>query len=137
MRPKRLVDGWEGLGGRVHHGLRVQEGMQVWKGPATHATLQNTVPMTWPATPPAGLGTALDEGPTTELGVLPHHPSFDKQPTPRFALHDDEEEQHSRALPPLAASQPSLNSAAAQQGVVVEVLPSPNMLPPTLPPPPR
>ena len=101
-----------------------------------------------PSRPP-GLGTALEEGPTTELGILPHHykrsdnPESVAQPAPRFALNDDEygdgdggdspggmrRQQSGGSLRVRPQGQPSLNTQAARQGVVVEVLPSPAALP--------
>eukprot|EP00887_Chlorella_sp_A99_P005500 scaffold1.g5500.t1 len=106
------------------------------------------------------LGTALDDGPTTELGVLPHRshppaPSFHGGPAEpaaaaRFSLAEEEEEEEGALPPPPGlmapaggggaqqgqppGGAPSLNTAAARAGVVVEVLPSPSVLP--LPPPP-
>lgn len=77
----------------------------------------------------------MDNAPTTELGVLSHADEDDEPARPaaagpasaaaaRFTLSDEEEASpHPGGAAP--ARQPTLNVTAAQQGVVVEPLPTP------------
>lgn len=83
----------------------------------------------------------MDNAPTTELGVLHHADEDDEPPRPamagpssaaaaRFTLSEEEEASPhpgGRASGSGAAPgrQPTLNVSAAQQGVVVEPLPTP------------
>ena len=82
----------------------------------------------------------MDNAPTTELGVLHHEDEDEEPPRPavagpssaaaaRFTLSEEEEASphpgggaSGSAAP---ARQPTLNVSAAQQGVVVEPLPTP------------
>lgn len=106
--------------------------------------------------PPAG---GLVDGPTTELGVMSHRDE-DEEAAPhprsrlgdvsssaaaaRFTLSDEDEHEHPAPLQRSSSGggrgpqrQPTINVDAAQQGVLVESLPTPITPAPLAPPPPQ